>query len=177
MIGTDLNLRMRRRGSRPAGPVALSLFGLVLLAMAVGFFLFAFHLRTEGAKSAYTQAHGIARQATVVSVQNIQHTTHSQSGGGTIFYTATITASLNPPVNGLAQTTVNVPHQVYDAAGQTVTVLVDPQDPGYAELPGTPAVTAKDWYAAFGAAVVAALLACFLGWQLIKKLRRRRLGY
>ena len=177
MIGTDLNVRVRRRGSRPAGPVSLSLFGLLLLAMAVLFFVFAFHLRAEGAQSAYTQAHGIARQGSVISVQNIQHTSHSQSGGTSVFYTARITVSLNPPAGGLSQTTVNVPHQVSYVSGQTVAVLVDPRAPGYAELPGVPDVTAKDWYAALGGGVVAALLACFLGWQAIKMIRRRQAAY
>jgi hypothetical protein len=131
-------------------------------------------LRSESAQSAYTQAHGVSRQATVISVDNIQHQSHSQNDDGTIWYTAEVTASLNPPVSGQSQTTVDVPHQVSYVDGQTIPVLVDPQAPGYAELPGQPNVTGKDWWAALAGGAVCALLACFLGWQAIAKVRRRR---
>jgi hypothetical protein len=177
MIGSELNVRLRRRGGRPAGPVSLSLFTLVIAGMAVFFFLFSFHIRAESAQSAYTQAQGVGVQATVVSVQNIQNRTHSQSGGSHVFYTAVVTAALSQPVGGLSQTTVHVPHQVSYAAGQTLSVLVDPQAPGYAELPGQPSVTSKDWWAFLAGAAVCGLLAVFLGWQAIKKIRARRLGY
>lgn len=173
MIGTQLNVRVRRRGRRPAGPVSLSVFALVLMAMAALLFFFTFHLRSESAQSAYTQAHGVSRQATVISVTNFQHHSSSQNGNGTIWYTAQITASVNPPVDGQSQTTVHVPHQVGYADGQTLSVLVDPRAAGYAELPGQPDITAKDWWAALAGAAVCALLACFLGWQAIAKVRRR----
>jgi hypothetical protein len=176
MIGTELNVRVRRRGRRPAGPVSLSIFALTLTAMAALFFFFSFHLRSESAQSAYTQAHGVGRQATVVRVDNMQHQSSSQNGPATVWYTAEITASLNPPVDGQSQTTVHVPHQVSYSDGQTVSVLVDAQAPGYAELPGQPDVTAKDWWAALAGGAVCALLACFLGWQAIAKVRRRRLS-
>jgi len=42
------------------------------------------------------------------------------------------------PVGGQAQTTVHVPDKVSYRSGDAVTVLVDPQGPGYAELPGRP---------------------------------------
>lgn len=177
MIGTELNVRMRRRGRRPAGPVSLSLFSVFLTGMAVLFFLFSFHIRAASAQSSYTQAHGVGRQATVVSVQNIQNQSHSQSGGTSTWYTAVIAAAFSPPVGGLSQTTVHVPHQVSYASGSTVYVLVDPQAPGYAELPGQPSVTSKDWWALLAGTLVCGLLAVFLGWQAIKKIRARRLGY
>jgi len=44
------------------------------------------------------------------------------------------------PVGGQAQTTVHVPDKVSYRPGDTVTVLVDTQGPGYAELPGRPYV-------------------------------------
>jgi hypothetical protein len=174
MIGTNLNVRMRRRGSRPAGPVSMSIFSVIMVAVAAFLIFFTFHLRSEGAQSAYTQAHGVESQATVVSVENIQHQSHSQSGGTSTFYTADITVTLNPPVGGLSQTTVHVPHSVSYTAGQQVTVLVDPQAPGYAELPGQPNVTKADWYATLGGALVFALVGFFLGWQALKMIRRRR---
>jgi hypothetical protein len=176
MIGTELNVRVRRRGRRPAGPVSLSIFAFILTAMAALLFFFSFHVRAESAQSEYIQAHGMSRQATVISVDNIQHQSHSQNGTGTVWYTADITASLNPAVGGLSETTVHVPHQVSYSDGQTVPVLVDPRAPGYAELPGQPDVTAKDWWATLAGGAVCVLLACFLGWQAIAKVRRRRIA-
>lgn len=176
MIGTDLNVRAGRRGRRrrTAGPASLSLFGLVLTAMAVVFLIISFHVRSEGARSSYTQAHGASRQAGILTVQNIQHQSHSQHGGTSTWYTAELTVSLNQPVRGLSQTTVQVPHAVSYSAGETVTVLVDPAEPGYAELPGVPDVTAKDWWGSIAGAVITALIACLLYWQAIKKIRARR---
>lgn len=175
MIDTGLNFRVNRRGRRrSAGPVSLSFFTLVVTAMAVLFFFFSFHVRAEGARSSYTQAHGASRQASILTVRNIQHQSHSQHGGTHTWYTAQMSVSLNEPVGGLSQTTVQVPHSVSYESGQTVTVLVDPREPGYAELPGVPDVTAGDWYGMLAGAAVCTLLACFLGWQAIKKVRARR---
>ena len=177
MIGSDLNIPIRRRGSRTAGPVSLSIFAAVMIVVGAGLFLFSFHIRSESAQSAYTQAHGVYNQATVVSIENIAHQSHSQSGPSTTWYTAQLTVTLNPPVGGLSQTTVHVPHSVSYAAGDPVSVLVDPQAPGYAELPGQPSVTGKDLWAMLGGAAVFALVGLFLGWQAVKKIRSRRLAY
>lgn len=177
MIGTELNVRTRRRGRRPAGPVSLSLFTLMVTAMAVLFLILSFHVRAQSAQSAYTQAHGVATQATVINVDNIQHQSHSHSGGTSTWYTAEITVSLTSPVSGVSQTTVQVPHSVSYTPGTMISVLVDPRVPTYAELPGVPDVSAKDWYGMLAGAAVCALLACFLGWQAISKIRRRLAGY
>lgn len=175
MIRTDLNFRVGRRGRRrSAGPVSLSLFGLILTAMTVIFLFVSFHVRAEGERSAYTQAHGAIRQASILTVQNIQHQSHSQHGGTSTWYTAQMSVSLTQPVRGLSQTTVEVPHAVSYTAGEAVTVLVDPAEPGYAELPGTPDVTAKDWWGSIAGAAIAALIACVLYWQAFKKIRARR---
>jgi hypothetical protein len=177
MIGSDLNIRMRRRGSRTAGPVSLSIFAVVMVVVAAVLFLFSFHIRSQSAKSAYTQAHGVYNQATVVSVNNIAHQSHSQSGSSTTWYTAEVFVKLNPPIRGRSQTMVHVPHSVSYAAGDPVSVLVDPQALSYAELPGQPSVTGKDLWAMLGGAAVFALVGLFLGWQAIKKIRSRRLAY
>ena len=101
MIGTGLKVRMRRGGSRTAGPKSLSVFAVLMVAVAVGLFFFSSHIRAESAQSAYTQAHGVYNQATVVSIENIAHQSHSQSGPSTTWYTAQLTVTLNPPVGGL----------------------------------------------------------------------------
>jgi len=74
-------------------------------------------------RSAYTQAHGLMRSGIVTSVANQGH-------GG-----ADVGVRLTEPVAGHATTTAHVPAKVSLSPGAAVQVLVDPQDPGYAELP------------------------------------------
>ena len=57
-------------------------------------------------------------------------------------WTAEVTARLTGPGSGQGQTVVYVPYFDSDGPGTALTVLVDPHDPGYAELPGVPAHTA-----------------------------------
>jgi len=145
----------RRRG----GPVSTAIFGVILAAIAVGLFVFSFNVRSQGARSAYTQAHGVAQQATVVSVtvtqqqQNNPGTTTARPG-----FSSKVIVMLSQPVGGQSQTTVNVPQLVTYKAGDPINVLVDPQQPGYAELPGTPDVTSSDSTAFLIAAIVVAAL-------------------
>lgn len=142
--------------------------------MAVVFLITALNLRSEGGRSAYTQAHGAARQATIITVQNIMHQSHSHHGGTHTWYTAQMTVSVSPPVGGFSQTTVQVPRAVSYVSGQTVGVLVDPRQPGYAELPGVPDVTSGQWYTPLIGALLAAVIACFTGWRAVKKVLGRR---
>jgi hypothetical protein len=57
-------------------------------------------------------------------------------------YTAEVLVRLADPVGGQARTTVHVPRYETEGPGGTLTVLVDPGDPGYAELPGSPSTPA-----------------------------------
>jgi hypothetical protein len=57
-------------------------------------------------------------------------------------YTAQVLVSLADPVDGQARTTVHMPRYDTGRPGSTLTVLVDPDDPGYAELPGSPSTAA-----------------------------------
>jgi hypothetical protein len=74
-------------------------------------------------RSAYTQAHGLLRSGIVTSVAN-------QSNSG-----ADVGVRLTQSVAGHATTTAHVPAKVSLSPGAAVQVLVDPKDPGYAELP------------------------------------------
>jgi len=90
----------------------------------------------NGVRSAYTQAHGVRQTAQVIS----------EDIGSGRNRTSTLAVRLGVPVDGDNTTTVHVA----DAAptyspGASVTVLVDPQDPGYAELPGSPFVSSRQW--------------------------------
>ena len=89
------------------------------------------------------QAHGIRHTAVILSVDNIANT--SSSGFNKpqrTTWTAEVVARLTGPGSGQGQTVVHVPYFDSDAPGTALTVLVDPGDPGYAELPGVPAHTA-----------------------------------
>ena len=148
-------LARRRRG----GPVSTVIFGVILVAATVGLFVFSFHVRSLGARSGYTQAHGAAQQATVVSVRvSQQQVDTANNHTSTPDITSMIIATLSQPVGGQSQTTVYVPQLVSYKAGDPINVLVDPQQPGYAELPGTPDVTSSDSTAFLIAAIVVAAL-------------------
>jgi len=135
-------VRGRRLSGRAAGLVAV----LVVLFIGVVFLIFSFALRSQAARSSFVQAHGVRREAVIVTVHNIARTsTTTGSSGHTVTsttYTAEVLARLADPVGGQARTTVHVPRYETGGPGDTVTVLVDPDDPGYAELPGSPSTPA-----------------------------------
>ena len=89
------------------------------------------------------------REAVILNVDNIAHTSTTTTGSGSrkhavtsTTYTAEVLVRLADPVDGQARTTVHVPRYETGGPGGTLTVLVDPDDPGYAELPGSPSTPA-----------------------------------
>ena len=133
MTATERNVRTGWRG-RHFTPVKLGLCALLFTGSAVYLFIYAFHLRSESALSAYTQAHGVGALATIISVQDSKESYENHHWT----WRAQIKASLRLPVDGDSLTTVHVPHQFGGWHGETLRVLVDPRVPGYAELPGVP---------------------------------------
>jgi hypothetical protein len=75
------------------------------------------------------------------------------------WYTAQVDATFTAPVDGQKGTTVYVPNSVSYASGQTIALLVDPQDPGYAELPGDRYIDAFRWI------ICAVFAVVMLGWD------------
>jgi hypothetical protein len=126
----------RRRVIRRTGAIWIS--GLFLLGFVVALVLILTGGSAAAGRSAYTQAHGMREAATVIWARNMSF--RSGSSGSTS-WDADMLVRLPHPVGGQAQTTVHVPDKVYYRPGNTVTVLVDAQGPGYAELPGRPYVT------------------------------------
>jgi hypothetical protein len=110
-------------GFKPQRLKAVGLFGL----MAVVCLVLAGSSYVQAERSSFVQAHGIQALGTVASVEN--------SGGK--LPSAAVAVNLLYPAN-LAQssTTVHVPNEINLATGKTASVLVDPNDPGYAEFPG-----------------------------------------
>jgi hypothetical protein len=137
------------RGSAPScrSPVSTLAGGTVLLLLGVGFAFTAFSAQTQAARSSYTQAHGVLEGVRVTSV-----TSDGDCFGHACAYHTSAAATLSQPVRGRTRTIVNLPEG--PSTDDTVTearkypgrlviqALVDPQDPGYAELQNTPYASA-----------------------------------
>jgi hypothetical protein len=144
-------MRVQIRGRHVRGSTIGLVVMLVPLVIGVVFIIVSFALRPQAALSSFVQAHGVRRAAVILSVDNIAHTTTTMTSPGgnqpavattTTTYTADVLVSLADPVGGQARTTVHVPGYEKDGVGDALTVLVDPNDPGYAELPGSPSTAA-----------------------------------
>jgi hypothetical protein len=104
---------------------------LILVALLLTLWMIFIDSKDVG-KSGYTQAHGVADVATVSSV-------HSWRGS------VSVTVTLARPVNGTTTTTVSTLNSVSFSRGARISVLVDPKDPGYAELPGSRSADGGDY--------------------------------
>jgi hypothetical protein len=130
---------------------------LFFLAASAVFALLAVGYRSEAKsqdeRSAYTQAHGARREATVDSVSVATSAEHRYPQPGD--FRSEVSVTLDQPVAGQATTTVHVPGDFSQAIASQFTVLVDPRDPGYAEEPGRGYPSSHKWiWWAFGAAVL-----------------------
>jgi hypothetical protein len=159
-------LRTPRR--RRYGPVSTLTSAIVFLGIGIAAACLAVSTHSEVDRSNNTQASGIADTATVRSVANYQST-----GRHSTTYYAQVAVTLQAPVSGQASTVVNIPNNVSYTRGQVISILVDPADPGYAELPGSPYVTDSTT----AGLVIAAVVSCIIGVSGIVKavgMRRRQ---
>jgi hypothetical protein len=175
----------RRQGPRRIAitPAALMTWiaGLVLLVSAVALFAILTVGNADAARSAYTQAHGVRETATVVQVHNTFAESCSGGPGGCGgTWSAVVLVRLPQPVGGQAATTVEVPYKVSYQPGDTVTALVDPESPGYAELPGVPMATRTD-VRGFTIGLILIIIAsatsvffCARWWRRVRRTRRPR---
>jgi hypothetical protein len=95
---------------------------------------------SQAQRSAYVQQHGTSATATVVNVANTQH-----CGRRSCHWTAAIPVTFSTPVDGTTATTAHYPSYSMLSSGDRVIVLVDPKQPGYAELPGSPFKSSLSW--------------------------------
>jgi hypothetical protein len=161
--------QMSRRRHRD-GPVALTIVGLIWTGLAIALLAGAVVNVSNAARSSYTQNHGVSVSGTVISADN--STVCSARGGCS--YSATILVRLSRPVGGVSVTTAHYPDSTDLVSGEPVTVLVDPKQPDYAELPGHAYTTAIQWILGFALALVMGLLA-FVDWRaLVRVLAQRR---
>ena len=154
------------RGSGFVRLVALALF-FAVLAIAPGVALASSYSAFE--RSSYTQASGLPDSATVIS---------ERVGTGKAAETD-VTVRLATPVGGQDTSVVNIAGAHRYPSGQRISVLVDPRDPSYSELPGLPddlpletAVATALIIVLLTAAVVASLVAAFR--KLLRRPRDRR---
>lgn len=149
--GTGAGVRPLGRRRRRYGPHAAGWAVLLLGAGTVGFTIGAISDYVQAQRSSYVQTHGVSDVAAVTAVHNDEHC----SRGG-CSYTAAIDVTLAAPVQGVSRTTVHFDGYSDLQAGEPLTVVVDPQQPGYAELPGSPFKRTYSW-------IIYALVAMFMG--------------
>ena len=116
-----------RKNARRSNPKAVFFVFLALVLGSFGGLVFAATFVAGGVdKSGYTQDHGLSRSGIVTSVT-------SQGGRAP---SSDVEVRLTEPVNGQVATTAHFHPITSLKPGAAVQVLVDPQDPSYAEFPG-----------------------------------------
>jgi hypothetical protein len=126
---------------------------VIIIGAGVLLTVIAFQLHSQAALSSYTQQHGLARHAIVEDVHPVNHGT-SHDTWTTYDYDVTLAVPAGPA----ARTVAHDPTRDFQrfSQGDRISVLVDPRQPGYAELPGIP-VESSWWFT-----IPSALAAIFL---------------
>jgi hypothetical protein len=158
--------RPAQSGRRRAGTIILILFWLILI-LGPGTLLIVGSVLEHGdaARTSYTQAHGARRAARVIS----------EDAGTGNDPTSALAVRLSEPVNGHDTTTVHIQGAPTYSPGAPVTVVVDLQDPGYAELPGAPYTTSVEFWTFLVVGLGCILVFPFgLGLAVLQQLRSRR---
>ena len=125
---------------RTYSPSSLGFSVVVIGLLALVFVVMAASDYSQAQRSAYVQQHGTSATATVVSVDNTQH-----CGRHSCHWTAAIPMTLSTVVDGTTATTAHYASYSMLSSGARVTVLVDPKQPGYAELPGSRFKSSLSW--------------------------------
>ena len=131
-------------------------------------FVFSAQEHGDAARTSYTQAHGVRLAGQVISARTSPGDAPNQP-------TSALTVRLSRPVNGHDTTTVHIQGAPTHSPGAPVTVVVDPQDPGYAELPGAPYASGGQWVIPLAIGLGLILVFPFgLGVAYLSQLRSRR---
>jgi hypothetical protein len=162
----QFGLLPRRPGAllfgRTYSPASLGVGALVLGFMTITFAIAAVSSYNNAQRSAFVQHHGTSVTATVISVNNQEY-----CGRRYCHWTAMIPVTLSRPVDGVGTTTVHFPEQSSLRSGEQTMVLVDPKEPGYAELPGYPFRKAWGWIFLALIALAAGGGAAYCAWRRI----------
>jgi hypothetical protein len=160
----------RTRVRRPANSPATRIAGIaIIIGAIVALATLAAGLHSQAVRSSYTQHHGLVRNAAVEAVHPVSHDTSHDS-----WTTYDYDVALAVPAGTVTRTVAHDPtrdSQRFDR-GDTISVLVDPQQTDYAELPGIP-VESSWWFAApLTLAVVFLALAVLITAEEIRHRRR-----
>jgi uncharacterized protein DUF3592 len=124
-------------------------------------------------RSSYTQAHGVTETAMVDTVQNIAN----QSRHGNVTYTNQVTLTVRHPKIGDGTATVYGQGMASVQPGNTLTVLVDPKQPSYAEIPGAPYDSTSSWILSLLFTIVfGAITVVICRHAVVMQLRHRRVS-
>ena len=148
---------------------ATRIAGIVIIAIVVaGLAALTVSLHAQGARSAYTQQHGLARRATIEAVVPVSHATSTQA-----WTTYDYEVALAEPAGPVTRTIAHDPSRNLQqfGRGDTIRVLVDPRQPDYSELPGSP-VESSAWFA--GPLVLAVIFAGLAALITTEEIRHRR---
>lgn len=153
-----------RRPTRPSRAKLITGLTTQILALG-GLVAAAIVVHADGAYSAFVQRDGLPDSGNVQQVNSIQ----VKSGWKT-----EITVALARPVGSVMTTVTHSPDKTSLHAGQTVSMLLDPHNPAYSELPGEPTTKPHEWLfpAAIACLPAAAVLAT--AGRLVVELRRSR---
>jgi hypothetical protein len=83
---------------------------------------------------------------------------HESCGRSSCTHRSLITAVLTPPFEGVSETTIHYPGSFSPPAGERLSVLLDPSEPGYSELPGYRYTSNLVWIFSGGFAVLLVLV-------------------
>jgi hypothetical protein len=157
--------------AHPVRPAKLAAVFVVLLAVIGGLSAYTVALHSDSDRSAFVQAQGVPTSATVVSVWNSGYQSRSWDWNQ---YEAHLAVRLAVPAGAAGGSTVYYPDSWGLTPGDRVRILVDPADPGYAEIPGRPYITSGPWI--FMTITVGCLLTLLVAASIgtIADLRRRR---
>jgi hypothetical protein len=160
---------MPPRRRRPLGPKGQLIVALIMYAVFAGFLIAAVAGHAAAAQSSYVQAHGVRENATVLNVDN-----NSSTYKGNTTWSAEVTVRLQQPVDGTTTSVVHVPYEDNSNDGDTITVLVDPDNPGYSELPGSANTTNASWIVLLVFSVLMLAIAVLTTRRTIRLFRQRR---
>ncbi|HXL94849.1 MAG TPA: DUF3592 domain-containing protein [Streptosporangiaceae bacterium] len=157
-----------RRGLHAPGAVAFQ----ALLFLGITIFLIVSTLQSySGAQqSSYTQAHGVSETAVADNVQVITN----RGSHGSVSYTSDITVTVQHPIVGNGSATVYSQGGTSVTQGSTLTVLVDPRQPSYAEIPGSPYDTTSGWIVSLLFTIVFGIVAGLISRRAVLMILRHR---
>lgn len=135
MMSSQHSPERRASGGQAAkkGSLILSILSLISGAALIVYAVVSYR---SVAESSYTQSHGVRETVTVINDQVTKGKDSTWSE---------VAVRLSAPVGGRNTSTVNIGGATSYAPGASITALVDPQDPSYAELPGRPYNTFSSW--------------------------------